>query len=224
MPSNLIFYPYNTAIILTDDIFVAHGGQVVLSTPSQRAVAYQIAEERVSAHLETLLAPTIVTGTFAYTDPILTDYAYVRRVLGVTGWSQNRDSSCSMQSESGCAYLVNATYGKLSIDLFGACGGCGAWFVPDSVEVAYEAGLASGTVYQASILRALTIEAQVELNEMGAASVNESPGDVGVQSFSNQAYSENRVKLRKTALGSSAVSNHAERLLRRYVVRRGRGM
>lgn len=222
MPSNLVFYPYNSPIVLTDAIFVAHGGQEGASLAPQRSVAFVIAEERVSAHIGTLLRPTVVTGTFsAYDNPILTDYAYVRRLLGVTLWSQDGSSSCGLSSDSACAYLRDATYGVLDINYGGSCyGGCGSGFTPYQVEVAYEAGLASGTVYQASFLRALVVEAQIELNEMGAASINESVGDIGVQGFSNQSYSEQRVKLRKTALGSSAMSNYAERLLRRYKLTR----
>ena len=62
-------------------------------------------------------------------------------------------------------------------------------------------------------MKALTIVAQSELNEMSLATLNEAPGDIGVQEFSNQEYTEKRVALIKTRLGSSAVSNHARRLL-----------
>lgn len=195
-----------------------------MSSPSQRTVAYVVAEERVSAHLQTFLTPTITTGTFLPIPPLRTDYAYVRRLLGVRVFSRDGNSSCTLTPNSACAYLKDARIGLLDVNYWGSCSCGGGITSPYQVEVAYEAGLSSGTSYHPSLVRALEIEAQIELNEMGVASVNEGVGDVGIVSFSNQEYSERRVELKSTALGTSAVSNHAERLLRRFVVRRGGGL
>lgn len=224
MPNNIWFYPYNTPIILTDDLFIAAGGQVGSSSPTQRANSYTIAEERVSAHLQTFLTPTVVTGTFMPNTNILVGHSYVRELYSVRVWNRDGNSSCSMSVNSACAYLKNALYGIIEVNYWGGCGCGGIYLAPYQVEASYKAGIASGTSYHPSLVQALKIEAQIELNEMGVASINEGVGDVGVQSFSNQEYSERRVALKSTALGTSAVSNHAERLLRRFLVRRGGGL
>jgi hypothetical protein len=215
MPNNIFLYPFTSPIILTDDIFVAYGGITGTTTSSFRQVAYELSEIAVSEYLSTLLSPTIVTGTYQLhpTKSILLGYTFVWDIKGVTIYSRNRDSSCTLNSDSSCAYLSNAEYGRVDVNLKGTCGCGNIGFDPYQIEISFEAGLPSGTVYRSNVLRALTLQAQIELNEMGLASINESVGDIGVQEFSNQGYREKRVSLLRTRLGTSAVANHAARLL-----------
>ena len=214
-------YPHSTQILLTDDIFVSYGGETGTSTALQRTNAFMISEERVSADIGSLLLPTIVTGTFFYSaiNAIVTDYAYVHRILGVTVRSRKGDSSCTFTENSACAYIRHDSYGVLDVNYtnWASCG-CGvSSYTPYHILIAYEAGLPTGTASQPNVLQALTMMANVYLNEMIPLDrANESTGDIGVQSFGNQDYSEQRVKLINTALGNSAIANMAHRLLTRY--------
>ena len=221
-------YPHSSPIILTDDIFVSYGGETGTSTALQRTNAYSIAEERVSADIGSLLLPTIVTGTFFYSKiyATVTDYAYVHRILGVTIKSRKGDSSCTFTENSTCAYIRNDTYGVLDVNYskWANCG-CAASIAPYQVQIAYEAGLPTGTANQPQVLQALTMMANVYLNEMIPLDrANESTGDIGVQQFRNQDYGETRVSLINTALGNSAIANMAHRLLTRYRRRKYGGL
>lgn len=213
MPNNILLYPFNAPIILTDAIFLANGGKTGSSSAANRQVAYFLAEVAVSTYLDTLLTPTIVTGTYAPTSQIKLDHTYVWSIRGVTLWSIDRISSCTLSSSASCAYLINGQYGMVFVSYRGSCGCSANMQTPFQVEIAYQAGLPSGTAYTPTVLASLVIVAQSELNEMAFASLNEAPGDIGVESWSNQEYSEKRVSLIKTALGSSAVANRARRLL-----------
>ena len=79
------------------------------------------------------------------------------------------------------------------------------------------AGLPTGTATQPGIMRALTIVAQANLNDMfpGLVGQNESVGMVGLQSFKSLDYSEERAAhaLVKTALGNDAQSQRAKQLI-----------
>jgi len=68
------------------------------------------------------------------------------------------------------------------------------------------------------MLMALTIAAQINLNEMDVSLSNEGTADIGIESFSNQQYTEKRVKsgLGSTAFGNSPMANRAARLVRKY--------
>lgn len=86
---------------------------------------------------------------------------------------------------------------------------------PYNIQVAYQSGLATGTYTSKSMLMALTIVAQINLNEIDVSLSNESIGDVGIESFTNQKYSEKRVRLGNTAFGNSPMANRAARLVRK---------
>ena len=226
MPNNILFYPYSAPVVLTDDLFVQYGGATGTSTAADRQVSYFLAEQAVSQYLSTLLAITTVTGTYQIqmNRPFILDYAYVWSIDGVTIWSRDGDSSCTMSSTSSCAYLRNGLYGIADVNLKGNCGCGNAGFDPYQVEIAFQAGLPSGTAWSPTVLRGLSRQAQIELNEMGLVSSNEAPGDIGVQEYKNQEYSEKRVALIRTSLGSSAVSNYVARILRHLVVSRVGGL
>lgn len=197
-------YPHNTALILTDDIFVENGGQTGSFTATQRQNAYRIAEKQASNYIGTFLLPTIVTGTWGYAPRIVTDWGYVNQIYAVNFLSVNNHQTCVLQSDSGCAFVWEDTYGYLDVScLINYCN-CAGLLIPYQVQVSYQAGLPTGIASQPDIHLALTMAAQINLNEMIFPSQNETTGDVGVASFSSLDYSEKRTSLKRTAFGNSA--------------------
>lgn len=214
------FYPLNSAIILNDTIFTAYGGHPDSSSPAQRQAAYLMAEMAATRDISTLLLPVTITGTYTF-NPILMqrglllDYGYVSRVFttsfvqfdGTVYWSQTgtNNNYVSIQSEDFGIVDINYLVGQ-----------CGCWTYgstfPYRIQVVYEAGLPTGTATKPDILMALTIYADLMLQEMIGYG-NEAPGDVGVQEYSNQDYREKRVGLLRTTFGTSARANLAHRLL-----------
>jgi hypothetical protein len=206
-------YPFSSPVILNDTIFTEYGGQTGSFTASQRNAAYLIAEQQTSNYIGTLLLPTTLTGTWGYAGRIVTDYGYVSRLFSVNILGLNNSSSCVLNSQSGCAYIFEDTYGYLDIgSLYSSCG-CAIVLAPYQIQVAYQAGLPTGVASQPSFLLALTIAATINLNEMIFPSQNETTGDVGVERFSSLDYSETRTKLKRTAFGNSAKSQKIANLL-----------
>lgn len=213
-------YPHQQAIILNDSVFVQHGGLTGTFSSAQLRSSYWMAEMQVSAYIGTLLLPTIVTGTFGYmgSNRIATDYGYVSQIFTVNIQSKQAGLNCTLQSNSGCAFIWNDTFGYLDFRrAAGACG-CGTGNpYPYQIQLAYEAGLPSGTANQPGILTALAIVAQINLNESfpGVVGANESVGAVGIQEFRAHEYAEKRANhaLIKTALGDDAKSQRARKLL-----------
>lgn len=215
-------YPLSFPIILTDDIFIAYGGQSGTTTPAQRSASYLIAEKQASKYIGTLLLPVVVTGTFPYmgSHRIATDYGYVHEVLSVSVLGVNSLTNCTLESHDGCVFVLSDTYAYL--DVHGALMGCGECSGPVSAynyQIAYRAGLPTGTANQPDVLLALTILAEISLNEMIYPRANETAGDVGVESFSSLDYSEKRSKMKRTILGTSARADKAARLLDVAVVK-----
>lgn len=207
-------YPYSSPIILNDTIFTAYGGQTGSWSAQQRNAAYLIAETQASSYIGTLLLPTIVTGTWGHAPRIVTDYGYVSQIFSVNFLSITSRSSAVLTPNSGCAFIFEDTYGYLDPScLWSSCGECGGIGIPYQIQVAYEAGLPTGTANHPSVLLALTMAAQISLNEMIFPSQNESTGDIGVESYSSLDYSEKRVKMRRTAFGTSAKAEKIANLI-----------
>lgn len=181
-----------------------NGGQTGSFTNTQRQNAYRIAEQQATTFLNTFLLPTIVTGTFGYQSRIVTDYGYVSRVLSVNILSKDSLTTCNLQSDTGCVWVWEDTFGYLDVSCVVNNCNCGTILFPYQVQVVYEAGLPTGVANQPAVLLALTMAAQISLYEMAYPSANETTGDVGVQEFSSMGYSEKRVKLGRNAFGSSA--------------------
>jgi hypothetical protein len=216
-------YPYNSAQILTDTVFLAYGGETGTSTSAQRNAAYFIAEKQMTEHLDTFLLPTTVTGTYfqpTHPNPLVTDYGHVNGILGVVIYSADL-IACELTGHDGCGIIRNDTYGYLDIGcIFSTCA-CG-WTTPYNIQVAYNAGFPTGTSMQPDMLLALTMAAQINLNEMDNHTMhNEGAYDIGVQQFSSQGYSEQRVKLGRNAFGSSAAAQKIANLVKGYVRRPG---
>ncbi len=214
-------YPYNYPVILDDQSFLLYGGRTGSSFPAQRDIAYRLAEEQATEYLNAFLIPTITTGTYFWKggNPILLDYGHVSQVLQVSISSVDGSNGCSVNAVTGChATRGDGRYGIIDIAYLSNCGGCRqiVGLPPYNVTVAYESGLQSGTSMQPSVMQALVLAAQVNLNEMDMSLSNEGTADVGIQSFTNQKYSEIRTKLGTTAFGNSATSQRIARLLKKY--------
>jgi hypothetical protein len=200
-------YPHNTSLILSDSVFTEFGGQTGTYTASQRNLAYRIAEQQATTYLNTFLLPTIVTGTFGYQPRIVTDYGYVSRVLAVNILSRDNWTTCTLQSDSGCVFVWEDTFGYLDVSCAANYCGCGGFPTPSQVQVVYQAGLPTGVASQPAVLLALTMAATISLNEMIFPSANESTGDIGIKEFTSMGYSgysEKRVDMQRNTFGSSA--------------------
>lgn len=210
-------YPYNNSIILTDTIFQLYGGIFGNSTPELREVAYVVAEEAFTDDVGTLLLPTIVTGTYSYNQlqPIITDYAYVSRVI-LTRFIDEEEEIYYTVSGTDNIYvsLRSDTYGIVDVHyMLSNCKCVTSWHpYPYHVQVIYEAGLPTGTASNPRILLALTTFADMVLNQIEGYG-NEADGLVGVDNFKNQDYTEVRHNLKRTAFGSSAKAQFISDLL-----------
>jgi hypothetical protein len=216
------YYPYSSPIILTDSIFENYGGFTGTTTAAQRQAAYVNAEIEVSNLLETYLLPTVVTGTYSYNPTLVLDHTYVNSVQVVQFIDTEEDVYWSQTGTANIyVSLRNDTYGLLDLHYLTTACRChnSGRLEPYHVRVMYTAGLPSGTATQADFLLALTTYAKIILNEIVGYG-NEAPGDIGVQEYKNQQYSERRVYLFKTALGSSPQAHFANRILNKYKRRR----
>lgn len=211
-------YPHSIPIILKDADYIAYGGHTGTTTNAQRQAAYLIAEKAASEELNTLLLPTIVTGTYLYNRifPFVTlDHTHVHRVIKTTFIDIEEDRYWTKAGTANeYVSLRNGERGQVDIHyLVGNCSHCyGAWEFPYQVEIVYEAGLPTGVANQADMLLALTTYADIVVNEIIGYG-NEAPGDIGVQSFKNQEYSESRVALLRSSFGTSARAQFAKNLI-----------
>jgi len=206
---------------MTESLYVGYGGQTGSATSLQMQGALLVAEKRVTNYIGTFLLPTIVTGTYPYNGHkfIRTDYGYVHQVLSSSVYSLQGSSTCELKEDTGCVYIFNDTYGYLNFSCISSECGCNTWQQPYQFKVAYQAGLPTGTASQPDFLMALTVVAELVLNEMLYPRANETSGDRGIESFSSIDYSEQRKRLKRTALGQSARANYAAELLDNAVKR-----
>lgn len=217
-------YPYNSPQILNDAAFLQYGGQTGSSTPEQRQAAYLISEEKMTEHLSAFLVPTIITGSAWYRGGTLfeTEFGHVRNVLLVNSNSITGISPLEMTMSSGSALIRNAEYGYLDLILSANCySNCGPRGMIYENLVVYESGLPTGTSSSPIMLAALTMAAQIHLNMWVQDLSNEGVGDIGIQSFSNMSYSENRVKLGRTVFGSSAIAQQIAQMTKKYRTKNG---
>lgn len=223
-------FPYQNPIILNDVVFSQYGGQgtgtfssIILQN------SYLLAEMQVSEYIGTFLLPTTVTGTypFMHQSRISTDWGYVQQLLNVSILTKQTCQDCSLTSNNGCGYIYQDTYGYIDFRQLSSVCGWSWWgfpyspyiatFAPYQIQLAYVAGLPTGTATQPGIMEALTILAQTDLNEKfsGMVGVNESVGAIGIQDFASMDYRETRAAhaLVKTALGDDAKSQRAKKLI-----------
>lgn len=223
-------YPLNVPIILNDAVFSQFGGQG--TGTFARAIldnAYLMSEMQVTNYIGAPLLPITMTGTypFMHQTRLVTDYGYVQQLLSVSILTNQGCQSCGQTSTEGCGYVYQDTFGYIDFRQLQSVCGWSWWGYPYSpyiaqqapyqIQLAYVAGLPTGTATQPGILRALTILAQSNLNDMfpGVVGNNESVGMVGIQEFKSLDYSEIRADnaLIKTALGDDAQSQRAKKLI-----------
>lgn len=208
-------YPYipTGTYILNDSIFIEYGGQTGSFTAAQRQNAYRIAEQQATNYIGAPLLPVVVTGTWGYAPRIVTDWGYVHQVFSTQILGVGYSSTCSLYTGSACSYIAEDTFGYIDISCLVQYCNCVGLVVPYQVQIAYQAGLPTGLASQPPFLLALTMAAQISLNEMTFPSQNESTGDIGVESYSSLDYSEKRVKMRRTAFGTSAKAEKIANLI-----------
>lgn len=211
-------YIYSTPQILTDAIFTLYGGQTGSSSPAQREIAYVLAEEQMVEYLNSYLTPTTVSGTYLWKghNPLELGYGWIISVSRVSFNTLN-GNGCTFDSSTGCFAIRNSQFGFLDVSKLVNCGGCGSILgsPPYTIDVVYESGLATGTYTSKSMLMALTIVAQINLNEIDVSLSNETTGDIGLEFFINQRYHEKRMKTYNTAFGNSAMASRAAKLVRK---------
>ena len=205
-------YPYNSAQILTDEVFLVYGGQTGTSTSAQRQVAYLLAEEQLTEHLSSFLLPTVITGSARqeHSKIYTLEFGHVQNIYLASITTITNTNPYTTKVYTGSAVISESQYGYINI-YAPACYG-----IFQNATVVYESGLATGTYTNPAVLSALSIAAQINLNEMDVSLSNESTSDIGVQQFSNQSYSEMRTKMGKNAFGNSAMSQRAARLVKKY--------
>jgi hypothetical protein len=211
-------YPYDNPIILTDDIYQLYGGDLTIASTLQRQAAYWMAEERASEDINTFLLRTIVTGTYLYDgSTIVLDHAYVHQ-LYVTRFLDYEDDIYYTVSGSANSYLNLFNKERGMVDISYALTNCNCSTSsrpsPYKVQIVYQTGLSSGTSFRPDVLLGLTTYASLILNEIVGYG-NESPGDMGVQEFSNQQYREKRKYLLNTTFGNSAKAQFVHRMFTR---------
>lgn len=211
-----MIYPYNTPIILTDDIFSSYGGLTGTSTQLMREAAYAVAEQEMSNYIGTFLLPTTVTGQAQYFGGrgyIATDWGYVSNLSGVRALDYAGNELFAITgSPSAYAMIREDTYGYLLVNDMLRDRGC-YYANPLTFEYSYTAGLPTGTANLPSMLMALSRAAQLVLNELYEVKANESTGDVGVTKFTIlKEYSEERKPWKNTIFGSSPAAAWVARM------------
>lgn len=225
-----------TPSVLNDATFVAYGGQTGTSTPAQRTAAYAIAEQFAVEEIGTFLAPTTVTGTFAW--PVAATYPTYDfrfqlphdRVWSVASLTAIHDAGCNCASNAveltGCAWILDGDNGVLDLRQCGdtvkaSCAGCSCGsggLGPLQFRVVYTAGIPAGLVTGSpAALMGLVTAADLALEQIiDPAGAESGPGDASVASFGDTGYSEVRQFLRMTAFGGSPRANFAARMMQPF--------
>ena len=210
-------YPFTSAQILNDAVFVDYGGDLIGSTPLQREAAYFVAEERISNDINTPVAIATITGTYFYPHTggsIQLDWMYLQRVVEIRFIDNGGNNYHTIDGTANYHVAIrNQTRSIIDIfTIYGNCQGCGYAYAPYQFQIVYEAGLPTGTSTSPNFLLALTEAAKLVKNEIIGYG-NESVGGVGIEAFKNQDYFEKRTALVNTVLGSSAKAQWIMKLL-----------
>lgn len=203
----MLIYPFNTPIILNDNIFSQYGGRPHETTKAQREAAYLIAEQKMSQYVGTLLLPHDISGSVSVDHSIKyanTDYGYVHQIYSARILDAHGGVVVDYDSLSNYVTIRNDTYGYFQLTQ--------TWFscnfpiyTPHTLEFVYRAGLPTGTASSPAMLSALTMSANIELAEMiGFPTANEGVGDVGIVEYETLDYREKRKPWKNTVFGASA--------------------
>ena len=206
-------YPYTSPQILTDSVFLLYGGNSGTSSAAQRQAAYLLAEEQMTEHLSAFLVQTIITGSASWRGGVLFDaeFGHIQNILLASITTIKQFSPLQTQVYTGSALIRNAEYGY--VDIFASNCTYGNIY---SATLVYQSGLSTGTVTSPTMLSALSLAAQINLNEWDISLSNEGTADVGIQKFSNQSYFEDRKFLKNTVFGNSAMAQRVARLTQKY--------
>ena len=233
-------YPYNGPIILNDQTFVDYGGQTGTFSHTSLQNSYWLAEMQVSAYIGTFLLPTVVTGSYPYqhTSRLKMDYGYINEILAVNIISRENPSNCDLTVREGCGYIYQDVYGYVDFKRITSLCSCNWWWFGSpypaytfnyptyQIQVAYKAGLPTGTANQPGILEALTILAKIDLNEKipGLVGENESAGDMPLTRYRSIEYAEGRklTAFIRTNMGQSSQVMRAKMLID-MTVKKARG-
>ena len=216
-----MIYPFTSPQVLTDEIFVAYGGQTGTTTVAQRQAAYFVAEKWMSDEIGTLLVETTVTGTYYYPqhgDSIVLDYAYVSDVKAVR-FLDTKGSAYYTITGTSNYYAAVRNYERGILDVFSIIGyyrtcGCVGPYYPYQMEVAFTAGLPTGTYTSPNMLMALSQASQIVLDEfLGVSGETFS----GITEFRNQQYSEKRLQPIVTAFGASPKAQFIKSLIDGFI-------
>lgn len=199
-------YPYTSPQVITDDIFIAYGGQTGTTTAFQRNAAYFTAEKWMVKQIGTFITETTITGTYYYPqhgNSLVLDYAYLKEVKEVR-FLDTKGTNYYTITGTNNYYAAIRNYERGILDVFtilGYCRACG-WseYVPYQFEIAYTAGLPTGTYTAPDFLLGLTMAAQIALDEISGWG-----GETfqGITEFRNQEYMEKRMTPTMTAFGGS---------------------
>lgn len=205
-------FPYFSPQILTDSVFLLYGGQTGTSSAAMRQNAYLLAEEQLTEHLSSFLVPTVITGSITWKHNSLFDaeFGNIQRIMNVSAQVIENLDPLTTRVYTGTALIRDAVHGYVDVVL-----PCSYGSIYKSTMV-YESGMSSGTVTSPTILSALTIAAQINLNEWDTSLSNEGTADVGIQAFSNQSYSEQRKYLSRTVFGDSPMAQRVARMTKKY--------
>lgn len=205
-------YPYFQPQILTDEYFLMYGGQTGTSTVAQRQAAYLLAEEQMTEHLSSFLVPTVITGSAIWKHDTLfeTEFGNVQNIFVVNAQTVQNLNPLTAKTYTGTALIRDDFHGY--VDAILPCE-YGAIY---KTTIVYESGMSSGTVTSPTILGALTMAAQINLNEWDISLSNEGTADVGIQAFVNQSYSEQRKYLGRTVFGDSPMAQRVARMTKKY--------
>ena len=204
-------YPFTSAQILTDTIFLNYGGATGSSTSFQRNAAYFIAEEWASNAVGTPVVVATITGTHFYPREgrtIQLDWMYLQSIAEIR-FLDGRGSNYYTIVGTANYNAAIRNQARSVIDIFAICG---VSYTPYQFQIVYNAGLPTGTYTAPNFLMALTEGAQMVINELQGYG-NEGVGGVGIVAFKNQEYFEKRAALANTVFGSSAKAQWIMQLL-----------
>lgn len=216
-------YPVDNVLLLTDEIFASYGGEDLNQPGGVKQAAYWIAEEHMARHLGCLLNPlTIIERVFPTIGGTTElNWGYVNALYSIRITDNNskvQSITGSVLSPVGSWALRDPIYGR--VDVTNAIRKFLGWGFEQytqynalNVDVEYNSGLPTGTAQRPNMLMALTILADICLKEMSSLGLNETPGDVGVKIFTSNGYTEQRVDLIRTVLGTSARAQYARNLV-----------
>jgi hypothetical protein len=213
-------YPYNSPLLLNDNVYTGYGGFTGSSTALQRNNSYLMAEIQVSYNIGTLLVPTVVTGTYMtprFGYPVVTDWGEVKAINSVLVFARNSFWTADLTKLAVCAYIRDNTFGYLDPSCIINYASNISMLNPYQIQVVYQCGFSTGTSMQPNMMQALTWAADINLKDMiSPSSLEGGAGDPGVQRFSAQSYMEERTPLIRTDFGSSPRANKIKRYLNAY--------